>query len=56
MPQAVVFAALGLVAALILDRLGDAVEDTGQAVDSAGSGALKLAAAVAVGWYVAKKM
>lgn len=54
MPQALILIALGMTAALILDRAGDAVEDAGQAIDYAGDGVLKLAAAAAFGWYIAK--
>ena len=55
MPQALIWALVGVVAALFVDRTGHAVEDVGQGVDAAGSGALKLAAAVGVGYWLSKQ-
>ena len=56
MPQALVAIAGLAVVAYLVRSLGQAAEDVGQGVDEAGSGALKIAAAVAAGYWLAKNV
>ena len=54
MPQALIALAAVVAAGYLVRSLGQAAEDAGEGVSDAGNGALKIAAAVAAGYWLAK--